>query len=78
MNKWNKSPVAVCSRCGKYQSSDWYLGKDCPERGCKGAYIAATQEHDWKTCPVCNGLGVIDNLPCEACQRFGVIYARQR
>jgi DnaJ-class molecular chaperone len=75
------SPVAVCTKCGKYSSSAQQINSQCNakpdgKKRCGGVFGSALNENDWATCDLCNGKGRNESEICPCCQGFGVMYVR--
>lgn len=76
------SPVAVCTKCGKYTTSATQINNQCSERPdgkkrCNGVFGSALSDGDWATCDACGGSRIYDEKKCECCQGYGVMYVRK-
>lgn len=68
-------PASVCTRCGKYgteRTLDMQCSAVVDGKRCQGHQASAVGAADWMLCKVCAGLG------CDACQRSGWLFQRQR
>lgn len=69
------SPIAVCTKCGKYTSHAPSINNRCSNqingKRCQGIFSSAISNSDWEKCPSCSGSG------CDNCQKFGVVFVRK-
>lgn len=74
------TPVAVCTRCGKYERNIGVVNQQCYERPggkhCRGVFQSAVSVDDWKECPDCDATGMQVNGRCAGCDGYGWRFIR--
>lgn len=76
------TPVAVCTKCGKYTDNLNHINNRCPityvkSGRCKGVYRSMLAYGDWKDCGNCTTTGIVNDIDCTPCQGYGQICIRK-
>jgi hypothetical protein len=74
MEKKSK-PVAICSKCARPTTNYDAIGVSCSRRlsnreKCRGVYISALRDEDWKECPSC----AATDTACSLCSGVGWLF----
>ena len=81
-NDARRKPVAVCTKCGKYEHRAETINERCyrkvGSKRCEGVFGGALNYNDWSECELCGGTGQVSGSQCDACQGYGLEYARRR